>query len=450
MYKFYINLFSIFFLAGLSYLKAQGFPQQEPPNVVIIIADDISRDDFGCYGHPVIETPNIDRLAENGMRFDQVFLTTSSCSPSRVSIITGRYPHNTGAPELHSEIPEGQVFFPKKLKEAGYYTAQAGKWHFGSSPSKPAGIALEAFHRTGGGNHDGGGVSGSESWVKYLKERPREKPFFMWFASHDAHRGWDNKVSKTYLPKDVVVPPYMVDNQKTREDLVSYYQEVSRFDFFVGKVVEELKGQGVLENTMVIVMADNGRPFPRDKTRLYDSGIMTPFVVHFPNGIKKSGQVSNSLISTIDIAPSIIELTGADSSDRFQGISFLKVLEDPQTEIRKYVFAEHNWHDFSAYERMVRSQEFLYIENSLWQKANIGAADVLSGKAGQAMLQGKREGDLNELQNRIFKILQPKNELYEVNIDTDQFNNLSGKPAYQEIETKMKKILSRIFNSRLV
>jgi arylsulfatase len=102
------------------------------PNVILIIGDDISVDDFGCYGHPNIRTPNVDKLAAAGMRFTNAYLTTSQCSPTRCSVITGRYPHNTGAPELHTGLPKGQVMFPALLKRAGYYTAAAGKWHMGS------------------------------------------------------------------------------------------------------------------------------------------------------------------------------------------------------------------------------------------------------------------------------------------------------------------------------
>ena len=109
------------FIAFL-YLFFLSVTMGKKPNIVFFIADDVSQDDFGCYGHPVIKTPHIDSLSANGMRFDNAYLTTSSCSPSRCSIITGRYPHNTGAPELHVRLPQQQVRFPELLREAGYYT----------------------------------------------------------------------------------------------------------------------------------------------------------------------------------------------------------------------------------------------------------------------------------------------------------------------------------------
>ena len=233
-------------------------------NVVFIIGDDISVDDFGCYGHPRIQTPNVDKLAASGMRFTNAYLTTSQCSPTRCSIITGRYPHNTGAPELHTALPEGQVMFPAILKQAGYHTAAAGKWHLGN-------YAKRAFDKVVGGSS-----GGEERWIECLRERPKDRPFFMWFASYDAHRGWSqDKGAKPHTPDDAVVPPYSIDTPEVRADMAKYYDEIQRLDRYVGLIVKELKAQEILDNTCIIFMADNGRPFPRCKTRLYDSGIKT-------------------------------------------------------------------------------------------------------------------------------------------------------------------------------
>ncbi len=167
------------------------------PNIVFIIGDDVGCYDLGCYGNKGIKTPFIDRMASEGMRFNNTFLTTSSCSPSRVSIITGRYPHNTGACELHSPLPANQRLFPEILKKGGYYTAQAaGKWHFGTTPvihSKSEfdqlDPAVRAFDRISAiGEENGNGGEGM--WIKTLQERPIDKPFFMWFAAYDSHRTW--------------------------------------------------------------------------------------------------------------------------------------------------------------------------------------------------------------------------------------------------------------------
>jgi arylsulfatase len=194
--------------------------KQARPNFVLIMGDDISVDDFGCYGHPHIRTPNVDALAAGGIRFTNAYLTASQCSPTRCSIITGRYPHNTGAPELHMPLPEGQPLFPLKLKQAGYYTVAAGKWHMGSYPKAAFTLRLS-----------GKGPGKEEDWVSCLRERPLDKPFFMWFASTDAHRRWNpDEHAKPHKPQDAVIPPYMADRPGTRKDLASYYDEVQRLD----------------------------------------------------------------------------------------------------------------------------------------------------------------------------------------------------------------------------
>jgi N-sulfoglucosamine sulfohydrolase len=264
--------------AGLLGVSSTRAAKSKRPNIVLFIADDISVNAFGCYGHPTIQTPNVDRLADQGNRFDNAYLPTASCSPSRTSLITGRYPHNTGGPELHmngnphlKELPQ----FPHELRKAGYYTALAGKGHFN-------GYVKNSFNRL-----YESGVGGAGYWVTALKDRPKDQPFFMWFAANDAHRGWDMPLSEgPHGPEDVQVPPYLVDGEATRKDLAHYYNEVHRFDKHIGDVIDELKAQKVYENTVIVVMADNGRPFPRDKTWLFDSGIKTPLVVHWPAEIQ--------------------------------------------------------------------------------------------------------------------------------------------------------------------
>jgi len=409
----------------------EGWAQSAKPNIVILLADDISRNDFGCYGSTQVKTPHIDALAKEGIKFNNVFLTISSCSPSRSSIITGRYPHNTGAAELHSQIGEEQVFFPYLLKEAGYYTLQAGKWHIGGESAEPNGPALKCFDKTGGSRKDGGGYSGAERWVPSLTERPKDKPFFMWFAAHDAHRDYWDKDSATHLyhPNDIKPSKFYINDAITRKDLAGYYNEVTRFDSFVGKVVAELKAQQVFDNTLIIVMADNGRPFPRAKTLLYEDGIMTPFIVSYPNGIKNRGVESNSLMSVIDIAPTLVELAGVKQSETFQGKSFLRLFKNPAQDFRQYVFAEHNWHVSEAYERMVATKDYLLIEN---RRPHLPVS-------GGELKQGKHSDKLNEFQKEIFKMPKSPLELYDRKKDPEQIKNLAETNADQV--NKLLKIL---------
>lgn len=410
----------------------------EQPNIVFFIADDVSQEDFGCYGHPTIKTPHIDALAANGMRFDNAYLTISSCSPSRNSIITGRYPHNTGAPELHTRLPESQIRFPELLREAGYYTVLAGKNHmFGSWRFDPN-LKDRAFDKITAG----GGPGGEKDWVKNVQDRPKDKPFFFWFASKDAHRGWEkSKEAPAYDPKDVVVPPYLVDTKTTRRDLANYYSEVSRFDHFVGLVTAELKRQGVFDNTLIVVAADNGRPFPRDKARLYDSGIKTPWVVHYPDLIQTPA-VSESLVSVIDLSATCLELAGVDKPACIQGQSFVAILKDPKIAVREVVFAEQNWHVYQNHARMVRFGDVVYIKNNYPNRPNLSSESDNTYPAGAELWKAHAAGKTTPEQQQVFANPCPPEELFKLSSDPYQLTNLAGDSDYAQTLEKARQLLA--------
>lgn len=401
------------------------------PNFVFIIGDDISWDDVGYYGNDAIQTPNIDRLAREGLAFDRAYLTTSSCSPTRCSIITGRYPHNTGAPELHTQLPKGQFMFPQALRSAGYYTVLSGKQHMGPAV-KPAFDLISP----------GKGPGRERDWVQILRNRPRDKPFFCWFASVDAHRDWQQtSVAPQYDPNDVPIPPYLFDGPRTREDLAKYYHEVSRLDHFVGQVREELEKQRIAENTYLIFCADNGRPFPRCKTRLYDSGVRTPFIMWSPGRIE-SGR-ADSLISVIDIAPTILQLADVPLDERLQGVSLVPLLDDPSATVRDYAFAEHNWHVGQAHERMVRTGPWLYIRNAWPERQHLCAEANVEVPAGAELYAAHQRGLLNEHQQDIYLQPRPGEELYQVQDDPHQLHNLADDPEHQRTLDELRGVLDR-------
>ena len=358
------------------------------------------------------------------MRFPNAYLTTSSCSPTRTSLITGRYPHNTGAPELHqSDLPHlGNLpQFPQILREAGYYSAQAGKWHFNGDASKSFDAARV-----------GGSPSGAKNWISTLRERPKDQPFFMWFAAVDAHRPWDQSLSAgPHGPEDVQVPPYQIDGTATREDLAHYYNEVHRFDANIGKVVNELKRQGVYDNTVIVVMADNSRPFPRDKTWLYDSGIKTPLVVHWPAAISKA-TTPPGLVSSIDLAPTILELAGLKIPPTLQGVSLVPMLRKPDTRVRDFVFAERNWHALRYHDRMVRHGDFVYIRCNLPQLTGFNITHYATGiqPAYSELVAQLLTGEVTATQKGVIETPRPKEMLFNVADDSLQLNNLAQDPAY--------------------
>jgi len=295
-------------LIGVALLSAMPISAAERPNFVFFITDDISYDDLGCYGNRAIKTPHLDALAERGLVFDNAYLTISSCSPNRCSIITGRYPHNTGAPELHTSLPADQKTFVEALRRAGYHTVISGKNHM--APPEQLGFDISSDSKP----------SGCENWIKHLRERPQDKPFFCWFASHDAHHPFQfNERAPRYDPSEVEVPPMLYDGPLTRQELADYYHEVSRTDYYAGEIMKELEEQGIADKTYFIYCSDNGRPFPRCKTYLYDSGIKTPLIIVGPGVAKGRTQ---SLVSSIDFAATILDLAGIAKPETIQGVSF--------------------------------------------------------------------------------------------------------------------------------
>ena len=425
-------------------------PAAARPNVILFIADDVSWDDLGCTGNPAARTPHLDRLAANGRRFDAAYLTASSCSPSRSSVVTGRYPHNNGrASELHQPIAAHLPWFPRLLREAGYYTALSGKHHM----SFEAPAAGEAPQPTPFDHVDTGKIPGNSgghgNWVKVVQERPKDKPFFFWFAALDAHRDWDGdkewqpeRYGPKHEPAAVRVPAYLHDDAATRADLASYYNEVTRFDHYVGRVVAALENEGALANTLILVMADNTRAFPRAKTRLHDSGMKTYFIAHWPAGLAQPGRPSPSLVSAIDIAPTVLAVAGLPAAPTMQGVSFLPVLKNPAATVRQHAFSEHNWHDYEAHGRAVRSEGFLYISNHRPALAWQGPADSVRGPSHQALRAARSAGPLTPAQADVFLAPRPAEELYETAADPLQLKNLAADPQHRGTKIRLAKLLA--------
>lgn len=398
-------------------------PSAERPNFIVVILDDWGQGDAGIYGHPLLETPHIDAIAQNGMVFDNAFLTTSSCSASRASILTGLYPHATGAPNLHDELPPDSVLMSDHLKKKEYYTAAAGKWHLGAA-------AISHFDQV----IDSGGDSGAEDWLAVLRQRPQEKPFFLWFGSRDPHLPYAPLVpTDRYQAKDVAsVSPFMVNGEKTRINMAQYYNEVNRVDRFIGEVVAELKNQGIDHNTYVIVMSDNGAPFPRAKTTLYDSGIRTPFVIQGP--LIEPTKRASQMISSIDLAPTILELAHISPDPMLPGKSFVSVFGGGDKKMREYIYAEQFNHGYEIHKQAIRTENFLYIKNIIQGNKNSNNRHCLLEMTGmrEDLVEQLDKKSLTDIQERCFLKKWPAEELYDNRWDPDQIKNLMIPNIYQE------------------
>ena len=421
-------------------------------NIVLMIADDMNWNDCGAYGHPHIRTPAIDRLAEQGMRFDHAYLTTSSCSPSRSSIITGKYPHNTGAEQLHWPLPPDSHTFVKQLNDAGYYTAAAGKWHLGEAvkshfdrvyEASTAGFQLPSGKHKGPPRMIAKQPSGCEDWLTALRSRPKEEPFFCWLAALDPHREYESgTLDPPHQPEDVIVPPHLPDTAAVREDLRLYYDEIGRLDHYVGEILSELDSQGVADNTVVIFISDNGRPFPRDKTTLYDGGIKTPWIVRWPGRVSP-GSVSTSLVSSIDLAPTIVQIAGLSPGATHEGKSILPILSDPRARVRRYVYAEDHWHDYEDHARSVGDQRYKLIRNDYPDLPATPSADAGRSPTWQTMLKWKQQGMLNEAQLACFRTPRPVFELYDLKVDPSELDNVANDARYLGVFERLKNELDR-------
>lgn len=421
------------------------------PNIILLIADDMAWDDCGAYGHKTVRTPNLDKLASQGMRFNRAFLTASSCSPSRSSMITGRYPHSTGAQQLHWPLPPDQITFVELLKKAGYWTAAAGKWHLGDAvkdrfdlvkEANPAGFRLGHPSGQPAPAPDASGKSGAGQWISTLQARPKDKPFFLWLAAFDPHRDYEEGIiPNPHRPEDVVVPPYLPDVPETRKDLALYYDEIARLDHHVGEILAELDRQGERDNTLVLFISDNGRPFPRAKTTLYDSGIKAPWIVRWPRQVKP-GSVSNSLVSSVDIAPTVLELARVKAGSSFQGKSFVPVLKNAKARIRETIFAERHWHDFDDHARAARSERHKYIRNHYPDLPGTPPADAVRSLTFQAMRRLRDAGKLSSPQLACFLKPRPEEELYDTEADPHELHNLASDPRHAATLSQLRKALA--------
>ena len=237
------------------------------------------------------------------------------------------------------------------------------------------------------------------------------------------------------------VPPYLPDVPEVREDLALYSDEISRLDHHVGEVLAELDRQGIADHTLVLFLSDNGRPFPRCKTTLYDSGIGTPFIVRWPGHVQ-GGTRCGRLVSTIDIAPTMLGLAGIEPGPSVQGKDISPLFADPTVKVHDLIFAERNWHDYASHGRAVRSERFKYIKNDDSTRALTPPADAVRSLTFQTMRRLRDAGKLTEAQGACFVRPRPVEELYDVDTDPHELVNLAGDRKHAETITRMRRALT--------
>lgn len=400
--------------------------EQTSPNIVVFIADDMGWEESSVYGNKIIHTPNMQRIANEGLRFDNFYLTASSSSPSRSSMLSGRYPHNTGAMNLHDNMKPDVQLFPELLKEAGYHTMLIGKSH-GTNDAAVKKKFDDLKQIDGTKPWEMGNM-----WIDALNRRPKDKPFFLWAASIDPHRPYNQGTCPyTHKPEDVIVPPYLPDIPEMRKELAEYYNEIGRYDEHIGMVLQYLENNNLLDNTIILVISDNGRPFPQCKTRINVQGLKSPLIVRYPK-LVKAGGVTKSLVSAIDLAPSILDIAGAKPLEKGEGLSFANILRNPNDSIRKYAFGEHNWHCFTAFERNVITTDYVLIKNWLPDLMATPPTDAVTASSFQKMWSLWEGNQLAPVYSDCFITPRDSFELFDIKKDIHCMNSLTKNQDQQE------------------
>jgi N-sulfoglucosamine sulfohydrolase len=434
-------------LAACVVLVSGGAVLAAGRNVVLMIGDDHGLD-AGCYGHPVIRTPGLDRLAAQGTRFTHGFAAVSSCSPSRSVLFTGMFNHTTGQYGLAHAKHNFYSFtnlptLPKLLRDAGYRTALVGKYHV-----KPEGTyPFEILRSPGGGRN----VAAMAEAAKAFMAEASNSPFLLVVGYVDPHRGGSGKgfgnegtypgIERVrYAPEDMVVPPFLPDTPEARAELAEYAESVSRMDTGINLMLDAIADSGRAEDTLVIYVSDNGIAFPGAKTTLYDPGIHLPLLIASPRQ-GSGGLVNRAMVSWVDIAPTILEWAGVEAPEQVAGRSLLPILEQEDPTGWDTVYASHTFHEVHQYYpmRMIRTREYKYILNPAHPLEFPLASDLWNSTTWQGIL---RRGDKRYGQRTVEALLnRPKEELYDLRSDPHETRNLVTESGSQAVLADLRQRL---------
>ncbi len=373
------------------------------PNILFLISDDHSAGDLGATGNRSIRTPALDRLAAEGAVFTAAYAVSPQCSPSRAAIATGRSPHATGTSRLHATLRPEHDTVIDMLKRGGYHVAAFRKVHLGepfqSHWDRYAGdeVPLSAFFR----------------------DRPRDRPFFLWVGFHDPHRPYEGHPP---APPGIQVPAFLPDTPGVRGDLADYQAEIERMDGEVAELLGLVEGEGLAGSTLVVFAGDNGMPFPGAKGSLYDGGVHVPLLARWPGHIAP-GSVRDDVVSLLDLAPTWLEAAGLAKGPLMEGRSLLAAPPAPRA-----VFFERNWHDNLDLVRAVRRDRYLLLHNfrpEIPYRPTDDLAESPSWKAIEALHRQKRLAPA--LERRYFAVPRPAVELYD--LEADPLRDLAADPA---------------------
>ena len=441
----------------LSACASPEAPEAEPLNFLLITADDLEWSSVGVYGSNVENiTPNIDRLASEGIRFTNAHVTIAVCQPSRQTLMTGRFPHNNGAPGF-DPIADDVPILQESLRRAGYLNGGIGKtrhlqpkarfgWDLGPDPDNPgAGVGMEDL-----GN--GRDIELYEKYVTSFLEMAsaQQRPFWLMVNTHDPHKpfygnggeAFDYPVSREYSPEEIEVPGFLPDLPQVREEVAAYFTSVHRADDIVGAILEILDEQGFRDNTLVMFLSDNGMSFPFAKANSYLNSTKTPWIVRFPGSTLPGVVDTTHFISGIDYMPTILEAAGLEQVPGMDGNSFLSILSGGLQGGRTSVFTEFNapFSGIPLHMRAIQNTEFGYIYNPFHGHTKV-AMESMSGPTWATMLEvGRTDAAIGERVD-LFLNRVPE-ELYAYGTDPDALINLIDDPDYADILAELRQELA--------
>jgi arylsulfatase A-like enzyme len=425
-------------LAALLLILSGCSTDQPPPNILWIVVEDQS-DHYGPYGETLAKTPNVDRLAAEGVMFSNAFVTAPVCSPARSALITGMYQTSIGAHHHRSsrgtvknELAADVHLIPELFKEAGYFVTNGRLTEPGSDKLGPGKTDYNFVYPDD--LYDG------SDW----SERSPGQPFFAQvqlrggkFRDQQTLEPREGVHTNGIDPADVTLPPYYPDDPVIRKDWARYLESVEHVDWEVGRLLKRLEDEGIADNTVVIFFTDHGVSHARGKQFLYEEGIKIPLIVRGP-GVSV-GTARNDLVAHIDISATALDLAGVAVPETMQG----RPLFGPDAQPRDYVVSARDRCDETVeYMRSVRTDRYKYIRNFLPQRPHLQPNRYKDGKAIiQAIRKLHAEGELDPHQERLFTVPRPDEEFYELESDPHELTNLASDPAHQETLQQLRQKL---------
>ena len=400
----------------------------ERPNLLFIIADDLTFRDIGCYGGQA-HTPNMDHLATEGMRFTKCFQAAPMCSPTRHNIYTGIYPVKSGAYPNHTFVKPGTKSIVQYLKPLGYRVALSGKTHIGPRE-------VFAFEYSGKKNNPD-----MERIDRLFAEcGDSGTPFCLFACSNEPHSPWNKGDASQYPPAEITLPPNIVDTPVVRENFGRYLAEITYYDKQVGQILTMLDRHKLRDNTLVVVVTEQGSSFPFAKWTCYGNGLQSAMIVRWPGAIEP-GTVSDALVEYVDIAPTFVEAAGGAPAPAFEGKSLVPVLTGETDQHKSYVYGMMTTRGIingadSFPIRTVRDKQHRLVWN-LNSTAKFTNACTKSDYF-QSMVAAAESGDANAGKLVAKYYFRPEFELFDCDADPLEMTNLADDPDYKDVIKRLQ------------